>query len=482
LFPGLQLAGPVLFNSLTFVVFFALVMGGYWSLRSWEARKNLLLVASYIFYGAWNPPFALLLFATTALDFWLGARIAAAPASTRKAWLVASVTANLSMLGFFKYGNFLLDNTKWFLAQVGVAYQPPHLDLFLPIGISFYTFHSLSYTLDVYRGATQPTRSLRDFLLAVSFFPQLVAGPIVRAADFLPQCDRPPQPLRNRLQWGLFLMSLGMFQKIVLADTLLAPVSDAVFGNPGPVYQLDAWIGVMAFSGQIFFDFSGYSTCAIGAALCLGFHLKDNFLFPFAAIGFSDFWRRWHISLSTFLRDYLYIPLGGNRVGHGRAAVNLLIVMFIGGLWHGAAWTFVVWGLLHGLMLVVEHFLRAVTGNAAWKDTLPVKLGLCLITYVFICITWVFFRAPNFDVAAMTLGAMAGQIPVGQAILSGREILQVVLVIFFLWLVQWRLRDTSLEAAISRLPAWLVGAVWTLMLSLIILTQGSGNAFIYFQF
>lgn len=284
------------------------------------------------------------------------------------------------------------------------------------------------------------------------------------------------------MQWGLFLMSLGMFQKIVLADTLLAPVSDSIFANPGPVYQLDAWMGVIAFSGQIFFDFSGYSTCAIGAALCLGFHLRDNFLFPFASVGFSDFWRRWHISLSTFLRDYLYIPLGGNRVGAARAAVNLIIVMFLGGLWHGAAWTFVVWGLIHGFMLVIEHFLRAATKGAAWKDTLPVQLALCLVTYVIVCIAWVFFRAADFPAAAMILGAMAGKIPVGEAILSGREILQVSLVIAGLWLVQWRLRDTSLEAAVARQPAWLVGAVWTLMLGGIILTQGSGNAFIYFQF
>ncbi len=472
----------MLFNSLTFVVFFAVVLAAYWTLRSWPARKNLLLVASYVFYGAWNPPFALLLFATTTLDFWLGARIAAAPAGTRKAWLVASVTANLSMLGFFKYGNFLLENTQWLLARIGIAYSPPHLDLFLPIGISFYTFHSLSYTLDVYRGATQPTRSLRDFLLAVSFFPQLVAGPIVRAADFLPQCDAPPTPLKHRMQWGLFLMSLGMFQKVVLADTFLAPVADSVFGNPGPVYQLDAWMGVIAFSGQIFFDFSGYSTCAIGAALCLGFHLRDNFLFPFASVGFSDFWKRWHISLSTFLRDYLYIPLGGNRVGALRAAVNLIIVMFLGGLWHGAAWTFVVWGLIHGFMLVIEHFLRTFTKGAAWKETLPAQLALCLLTYVIVCIAWVFFRAPNFPSAAMILGAMAGKIPVGEAILSGREILQVALVVAGLWLVQWRLRHTSLEAAVARQPAWLIGTAWTLMLGAIILTQGSGNAFIYFQF
>jgi alginate O-acetyltransferase complex protein AlgI len=473
----------MLFNSLTFVVFFAVVMGGYWTLRDWSARKTLLLVASYLFYGAWNPPFALLLFGTTALDFFLGARIAqAGTAGTRKAWMIASVTVNLSILGFFKYGNFLLENFQWLLGRVGVVYVPPHLDLFLPIGISFYTFHSLSYTLDVYRRACEPTKSLRDFALAVSFFPQLVAGPIVRAADFLPQCAEPPKPQTNRLQWGLFLMSLGMFQKIVLADTLLAPISDGVFGHPSPVLTLDAWIGVIAFSGQIFFDFSGYSTCAIGAALCLGFHLKDNFLFPFAAVGFSDFWRRWHISLSTFLRDYLYIPLGGNRVGAARAAVNLIIVMFIGGLWHGAAWTFVVWGLIHGFCLVVEHFLRAATKGAGWKETLPVQLILCAITYFFVCIAWVFFRATSFQGAGMLLGAMAGKIPVGQAILSGREILQVLLVIAGLWFAHWRLRNTSLESAIASKPAWLIGVVWTLMLCAIILTQGSGNAFIYFQF
>lgn len=473
----------MLFNSLTFVVFFALVMGGYWSLQSWNARKNLLLVASYIFYGAWNPPFVLVLFATTTLDYWLGARIAGAGTPhSRKVWLVASVTANLSMLGFFKYGNFLMENFQWLLAQAGVTYMPPHLDLFLPIGISFYTFHSLSYTLDVYRGATQPTKSLRDFLLAVAFFPQLVAGPIVRAADFLPQCDAAPTPLKNRLQWGLFLMTLGMFQKIVLADTLLAPIADTVFGHPSPVLTLDAWTGVIAFSGQIFFDFSGYSTCAIGAALCLGFHLKDNFLFPFASVGFSDFWKRWHISLSTFLRDYLYFPLGGNRVGAVRAALNLVIVMFLGGLWHGAAWTFVVWGLIHGICLVIEHGFRGVTSGAAWKETLPAKLFFCLLTYLVVCIAWVFFRAPNFPAAGMLLGAMAGKIPVGQAILSGREILQVGLVIVLLWFTHWRLRETSLESSIARKPAWLMGASWTLMLGAIILTQGSGNAFIYFQF
>lgn len=473
----------MLFNSLTFVVFFVAVLAGYWTLRSWETRKNLLLVASYVFYGTWNPPFALLLFATTALDFFLGARIAAAASpGARKGWLVASLASNLSMLGFFKYGNFLLENTRWLLAQVGVNYQPPHLELFLPIGISFYTFHSLSYTLDVYRGTTQPTRSLRDFVLAVSFFPQLVAGPIVRAADFLPQAVQPPKPEPGRFIWGLALMTLGLFEKTVLADTMLAASADKVFAYGGPLATLDAWTGVLAFAGQIFFDFAGYSTCAIGAALCLGFHLRDNFRFPYAAVGFSDFWRRWHISLSTFLRDYLYIPLGGNRAGVVRAAINLMIVMFIGGLWHGAAWTFVVWGVIHGGCLVLERGLRAVFKNAAWTQTFAAQLLLGLATYVVVCFAWVFFRAADFPTASRLVQAMAGVLPKGDMILASRDILQVGLVTAGLLTAHGLLRNHSIEAAVAKMPRTLLVGVWTVMVCGIILTQGNGNAFIYFQF
>src|SRR4051794_40473395 len=394
----------MLFNSLTFVVFFVVVVSLYWSIRQWNARKNLLVIASYIFYGAWNPPFAALLFTTTAMDFWLGSRIArASSVRSRKVWLVASVTMNLSMLGFFKYGNFLLENFKWLMAQIGIAYQPPHLDILLPVGISFYTFHSLSYTLDVYRGVMQPTKSLRDFVLAVSFFPQLVAGPIVRAGDFLPQLTAPPKPETSRFLWGLALMTLGLFEKVVLADTMLSGSADKVFGYGGPLIASDSWLGVVAFAGQIFFDFAGYSTCAIGAALCLGFHLKDNFRYPYAAIGFSDFWRRWHISLSTFLRDYLYIPLGGNQVRPFRAALNLVIVMFLGGLWHGAAWTFVVWGLLHGSYLVIERVIRIFYEDAAWTDHFAVRFAAGAATYAAVCIAWVFFRASDFTIASRML-------------------------------------------------------------------------------
>ncbi len=473
----------MLFNSLTFVVFFVVVVTLYWSIKSWQARKNLLVVASYIFYGAWNPPFAALLFGTTAMDFWLGRQMAKAKDQhARRRWLVASVCMNLSMLGFFKYGNFLLENFQWLLARVGIIYQPPRLDILLPVGISFYTFHSLSYTLDIYRGVLRPTKSLRDFILAVSFFPQLVAGPIVRAGDFLPQLLHPPRLKNGQFLWGLALMTLGLFQKIVLADTMLSGSADRVFDYPGPLIALDSWAGVLAFAGQIFFDFAGYSLCAIGAALTLGFHLKDNFRFPYAAIGFSDFWRRWHISLSTFLRDYLYIPLGGNQVRPVRAAFNLVIVMFIGGLWHGAAWTFVVWGLLHGSYLVIERVFRVSFEHKPWASTLPVRVLAGFATYAAVCIAWVFFRASDFTIASRMLGGMFGQHPHGDAILSTRELLQIGSVTAGVIAMHWAMRDNTFETAVMRLPPWTIAAIGSAMICAIIITQGSSNAFIYFQF
>src|SRR5216110_1212144 len=446
----------MLFNSLTFIVFFVIVVTLYWSIHSWTARKNLIFTASYIFYGAWNPPFAALLFSTTAMDFWLGRQIAKAKNQSRRAWLVGSVCMNLSMLGFFKYGNFLLENFQWLLARIGIIYHPPHLDILLPVGISFYTFHSLSYTLDIYRGVLQPTRSLRDFILAVSFFPQLVAGPIVRAGDFLPQLVRPPRLRVGQFMWGLLLMTLGLFQKIVLADTMLAGSADRIFGYAGPLVALDSWLGVIAFAGQIFFDFAGYSTCAIGAALCLGFHLKDNFRFPYAAIGFSDFWRRWHISLSTFLRDYLYIPLGGNQVHPTRAACNLVIVMFLGGLWHGAAWTFVVWGLLHGSYLVIERVIRVLFENKSWAAVPLTRAVAGFATYGAVCVAWVFFRASDFTIASRMLSGMFGGHPNGDMILTTRELLQIGIVTFGVVAMHWAMREDSFETTVMRLPAWAI--------------------------
>ncbi len=273
----------MIFNSLTFVVFFVLVYAGYRLIPGWGMRKNLLLVASYIFYGAWNPPFALLLLLSTVVDWWLAGRMSRETVpGRRRLWLTISLVTNLGFLGFFKYGNFLLDNTVALLGMMGVQYHPPHLDILLPVGISFYTFHTLSYTIDVYRGQMKQARSLRDFALFVAFFPQLVAGPIVRARDFLFQLEAPPAPVPGRFAWGLFLMTLGLFQKMVVADTLLAPSADAVFAHAFPLAALDAWAGALAFGMQIFFDFGGYTLTAIGLDLCFGFQLLDNFKFPTA--------------------------------------------------------------------------------------------------------------------------------------------------------------------------------------------------------
>src|SRR5256884_690437 len=305
---------------------------------------------------------------------------------------------------------------------------------------------------------------------------------MVRTGDFLPQIGTAPGLRMGQFLWGLLLMTLGLFEKIVLADTMLAGSADRVFSYGGPLIALDSWLGVIAFAGQIFFDFAGYSTCAIGAALCLGFHLKDNFRFPYAAIGFSDFWRRWHISLSTFLRDYLYIPLGGNQVRPVRAAINLVIVMFLGGLWHGAAWTFVVWGLLHGSYLVIERVVRGLFGNKEWANNLATRGLAGFATYGAVCIAWAFFRASDFTIASRMLAGMFGRHPHGDMILSTREILQVACVTIGMIALHWAMRDEAFETAVMRLPQLAVTAIGAFMACAIILTQGTSNAFIYFQF
>jgi alginate O-acetyltransferase complex protein AlgI len=304
----------------------------------------------------------------------------------------------------------------------------------------------------------------------------------VRAGDFLPQLNHPPRLKTNHFLWGLALMTLGLFEKIVLADTLLSGPADRVFGYGGPLVALDSWAGVLAFAGQIFFDFAGYSICAIGAALTLGFHLKDNFRFPYAAIGFSDFWRRWHISLSTFLRDYLYIPLGGNQVGPFRMALNLVIVMFLGGLWHGAAWTFVVWGLLHGSYLVIERVLRIFFENKTWAGHPLTRVVAGFATYGAVCIAWVFFRASDFTVASRMLAGMFGGHPNGDMILTTRELLQIGIVSAGVIGLHWTMREESFETTVLRLPAWAITAIGSFMAFAIIFTQGTSNAFIYFQF
>ncbi len=475
----------MVFNSLTFLVFFAIVLVLLRLPFAWNTKKFNLLVASYLFYAAWNPPFVILLWASTVVDWYIARGIYAARDSgraKRRAWLVGSLAVNLGFLGFFKYGEFLMANWQALMASVGVEWQAPGWDIVLPVGISFYTFQTMSYTLDVYLGRSKPLNSFLDFALFVTFFPQLVAGPIVRPNQLVPQFATPKQATRDQMLWGLGLIILGLFEKVVLADGGLANAADRVFAAKGAVGFVDAWLGTLAFSGQIFCDFAGYSTIAIGTALCLGFALPENFRMPYAAIGFSDFWRRWHISLSTWLRDYLYIPLGGNRGTEARTYVNLMLTMLLGGLWHGASWTFVVWGGLHGLYLAVERWLREKSGVAGDPATAWSRIALALVTYALVNVTWVFFRAEDFPGAARILAGMAGLAEGPAPVLPTIFVAKVVVVVTAIVATQWFMRNRSLEAVVARAPWWLTGLVTAAMLFAVTITQGSGQAFIYFQF
>jgi alginate O-acetyltransferase complex protein AlgI len=287
---------------------------------------------------------------------------------------------------------------------------------------------------------------------------------------------------RQQLVWGLGLITLGLFNKIVIADSLLSFAADDVFGADEMLHPLDAWVGTLAFSGQIFCDFAGYSTTAIGVALCLGFSLPDNFRFPYAAIGFSDFWRRWHISLSSWLRDYLYIPLGGNRKGAWRTYANLMTTMLLGGLWHGASWTFVVWGGLHGAYLAAERWLVGrFGGSQVWRRVAP-RLFLALLTYFLINITWVFFRAQDFGTAWRLIDTMLTWNLDGKKVLQTIDVWVPIGVIASMLVVHWFMRNRELHDVISALPRWLTAVAWGVMLWLIIIAQGQSNAFIYFQF
>jgi len=471
----------MVFNSLTFIAFFACVLALHSLPLRWTTRKINLLIASYIFYTAWNPPFVILLWISTVVD-WYAAQglVKAQRQSTRHAWMLLSVIANLGMLGYFKYGQFLLDNFSMLMASLGVVYQPPHADIVLPVGISFYTFATLSYTLDVYLRRALPARNFLDYALFVTFFPHLVAGPIMRPTELVPQFAQPRRASADQLRFGLALMTLGLFNKVVLADSFLANVAEKIYDVDKIPGALDAWTATLAFSGQIFCDFAGYSTTAIGAAMCLGFAMPDNFRFPYAAVGFSDSWRRWHITLSSWLRDYLYIPLGGNRHGERRTYAALMATMLLGGLWHGANWTFVVWGGLHGLYLAAERVLR--TRFRGYRPGPAAFVALGLLTYLLVNLTWVFFRAKTFGKAWSVLGGMLGQHAAAKPILATFSLISVAAIVAGIVVTHWLMRERTLESVVTRTPAVALSVVWALMAFAIVIAQGEGSAFIYFQF
>lgn len=483
----------MLFNSGIFLQFFAAFLLLYWLVRGSLARRNwLILTASYLFYGWWAPAtnttaaedstnaiataiwhcrFLALLVATSLFDFFIAKKIDASNSPRhRKLLIAASMTANLSVLGFFKYADFFLQAATDALNALGLSIAPRTLGLVLPVGISFYTFQSMSYTIDVYRRELRATRSLKNFLAFVSFFPQLVAGPIERAKHLLPQFECTRTITLLMIREGLWLMIWGMFKKVVLADNF-APLAEMVFGDQS-YSAATVLLGTLAFGLQIYCDFSGYSDIARGTARLLGFDIMWNFHLPYCATSLREFWQRWHISLSTWLRDYLYIPLGGNRHGTPRTYINLTLTMLLGGLWHGAAWNFILWGLWHGLGL-------ALTRSALANFRLPRALAW-LATMSFVFYGWLLFRATSFaQITAMTraLGDLSTPVWIGSFAIN--------LVIFSAPLVAmelWQHRKNNLLAPLQ-LPAWAQYALQGVLLTAIALSwDQKGATFIYFQF
>ena len=474
----------MLFNSFTFAIFFVVVLVFHNLPVSWQLKKLGLLVASWLFYAAWNPPFVVLLWVSTGVDWFCARALGRADAPRKRKWLLAiSIAANMGLLGYFKYGAFLTESVSTAVAWLGFDLPPTRPSIILPVGISFYTFQTLSYTADVYRGNIRPWPRFLDYALYVSFFPQLVAGPIVRAGRFLPQCVDEKRTTRNGLSWGLSLLVLGLFEKVVLADALLAPVVDQVYGSGDPTTFVESWTGTLAFAGQLFCDFAGYSTCAIGAAACLGFSLPRNFRFPFAAIGFSDFWQRWHISLSSWLRDYIYIPLGGSRRGRGRTYVNALVTMLLGGLWHGASWTFVAWGAALGFLVALEGALHRLIPIEVARQPAWIQLGLALLTFGALCPTFTLFRSGGFGQARTMLASMGGIVSASAvSVLSAREVTTVVAITAVILSCHWVMRHSTLESLAGRTPWWARSVALAAMILALLAIPVENRAFVYFQF
>ena len=482
----------MLFNSGIFLQFFAAFLLLYWLVRGSLSRRNwLILAASYLFYGWWAPAsdsseansadalvtaiwhcrFLALLVATSLFDFFIARRLDSLNTpKPRKYLLTASIIANLGVLGFFKYADFFLHAATDALNALGLSVAPRTLGLVLPVGISFYTFQSMSYTIDVYRRELPATRNLVNFLAYVSFFPQLVAGPIERARHLLPQFERTRLITLGMVQEGIWLIVWGLFKKVVLADNF-APLADMVFGDK-TYSAATVVLGTIAFGLQIYCDFSGYSDIARGTARVLGFDIMWNFNLPYSAASLREFWQRWHISLSTWLRDYLYIPLGGNRLGSSRTTVNLTLTMLLGGLWHGAAWNFVLWGLWHGTGLALT---RSPLGNR--RCPRPIAW---LATMLFVFYGWLLFRATSLSqITAMTRA-------LGDFTAPGWITSFVVnLIVFTLPLAAmelWQHKTRNLLAPLG-LPRWLLMTLQGALLTAVILFwDKKGSTFIYFQF
>jgi len=472
----------MLFNSLEFLVFFSILLVVQWRLPH-RPRNTVLLIASYGFYACWDWRFLSLIIVSTVVDFYCGKQIAAVTTPTiKKRFLTLSIISNLSILGFFKYANFFVQSAIDTLQSIGVNADTWHLEIVLPGGISFYTFQSLSYSIDVYRGEIKPARRLDDFALFVAFFPQLIAGPIERAKRFLPQLERKPTVGYQDLSQGTWLIFWGLFKKVVIADNM-AMIVDATFAQESPSAGA-VIIASYAFALQIYGDFSGYSDMARGLARLLGYRLTVNFRLPYFATNPSEFWQRWHISLSSWLRDYLYIPLGGNRHGRSKTYRNLILTMLLAGLWHGAAWTFVIWGFYHGLLLTCHRWLTEHHWLPQPTSTFSQKAWHIMAMVGFfhlVCLGWLIFRAESFSQLLTLLSSLVENWHLNNTF--AYDLWCIIVFSWPLWLVQVLQHRSGNLNAVMGLPVSVRGVFYaTLMLMLLALGQFGSQPFIYFQF
>lgn len=473
---------PLIFNSGLFLLLFTGFLAIYIALSETHRPKLIFVTLfSIYFYYKSSGWYFLLLIATTVVDFALARLIHNARVPwKRKFFVVLTLVANLGMLGYFKYTNFFLGTL---FGISGEPFEP--LDIFLPVGVSFFTFQSLSYTLDVYRGQLKPVDSILDYAFFVSFFPQLVAGPIVRASDFLPQIARPTLVTHDMLGKGVFLIGCGLFKKAVISDYISTNFVDRVFDAPALYSGIENLFAVYGYALQIYCDFSGYSDMAIGLALLLGFRFPMNFDSPYQSRNISEFWRRWHISLSSWLRDYLYIPLGGNRKGMKRTYANQMITMLLGGLWHGASWRFVIWGGLHGLALSAHKYYRARFGKKHHTATTRWRVASTFLTFHFVCFCWIFFRAPDLSSVSLMLSRIFFHFDTAllPEIVSGYSGVMMLMVIGYVLHFIPREAEAAAQESVTRMSLIGKAAFLVSVIFLVVQAKSAGiQPFIYFQF
>ncbi len=475
----------MLFNTFHFWVFFAFVLGVY-SLLDRKPQNLFLLAASYFFYACWDWRFVGLLLLTSTTDFFLGNAVFRGRAGGKgKKWVATSVAINLVFLGFFKYANFFVDSADRLLTALGLPAVSFHLDVILPVGISFYTFQSISYIVDVYRGEIEPAKDPLDFFLFVAFFPHMVAGPIMHSSALLPQMQNPRRMRWTDISSGFHLAMWGIFKKVVIADNL-ADIAGLVFRRGLRFHAGPMHLGALAFAFQIYCDFSGYTDIARGVARIMGFTLMDNFHHPYFATSVTDFWRRWHISLSSWLRDYLYIPLGGNRGGALQTYRNIFLTMLLGGIWHGAGWTFVIWGAYQGLLMVLERLFGGRHLIADWWEAKGIAargiwLLRVLVTFHFVCLGWIIFRCQDIralPVMVRSFMDLRGWFWMPRA--YGLETMALILPVLAVDLADFLSRK---EQSMLAAPWPLRSLLYLLALyAFLLFGRFQSNAFIYFQF